>query len=258
MNETLDIIFSRTSLRRYDEKPISDEDLDYIKSAIIKAPTAGNMAMYSVLVIKDEDKKKTLSKTCDNQEFIGKAPVVMIFLADMNKIYKYMDCCDVEDYAKKHDIDYVKGDMASLFLSISDTMIAAQNAVIAGESLNIGSCYIGDIMENYETHRTLLNLPDNVFPIGMLTLGYYPQGYKRVYRPRFDDKYIFFEESYKDLVKEDYEDMYSDKEKLVNEDVHGVKNFGQLLFKKKFGNEFFGEMNRSIEEILKHWRKGDK
>ena len=57
-------------------------------------------------------------------------------------------------------------------LAITDTAIAAQNAVVAAESLGIGSCYIGDIMENCEEQRRLLQLPEYVFPAVMLVFGW--------------------------------------------------------------------------------------
>ena len=63
-----------------------------------------------------------------------------------------------------------------LFLACNDALIAAQTAVVAAESLGIGSCYIGDIMENYEAHRDLFGLPQYVFPICLLCFGYPTQG----------------------------------------------------------------------------------
>lgn len=255
MNKTLEVLYNRTSLRRYKDCSIDPIHVEQIKKAIKQAPTAGNMMLYSVISVTNDDKKKKLSKTCDDQDFIATAPLVMIFLADMNKIYNYFDACRVKEYASERNKEYKHGGMASLFLSCSDALIASQNAVIAGESLGIGSCYIGDIMENYEEHREILNLPDNVFPIGMLTFGYYPKDFNRVYRPRFEDQYVFFDEEYNNLTEEEYSDMYKNKEEtLVNKELHNVDNFGQLLYKRKFGNEFFEEMNRSVSEILEHWK----
>ena len=56
----------------------------------------------------------------------------------------------------------VKPEEGDLFLASSDALIAAQNAVIAAESFGIGSCYIGDITEQYEVHKEMLNLPQYV------------------------------------------------------------------------------------------------
>ena len=166
MNKVIETINNRVSLRRYKDIPISNEHLDIILNSAIKAPTAGNMMMYSIVKIKDSKTKERLSVTCDNQPFIKNAPVVLIFLADVSKWVKYFELCGIEDIKSPG--------LNDLMLGVNDALIAAQNAVIAAESLGIGSCYIGDIMENYEIHKELLNLPDYTFPACMLTLGYYP------------------------------------------------------------------------------------
>lgn len=255
MNTTLDLLNNRMSLRKYADRPVSEKDLDLILEGAMRAPTAGNMMLYSIIVVKDEEKRKRLSETCDNQPFIAKSPVSLVFLADMQRTYDYFTYCDVKEFCQKNDREYREPALASLFLSISDALISAQNAVIAAESLGIGSCYIGDIMENYEEHKKLLNLPDKVFPIGMLSLGYYPEGYNRIITPRFDKQYIVFDEEYRHLEDCDFREMYKERElKVSSKNVYGAENFGQLLYSRKFGSEFFEEMERSVNVILKHWK----
>lgn len=153
MNQVLQTINDRVSLRIYDKRDIAKEDLDAILEAAMRAPTAGNQMLYSVLVIRDEEKKKILSQTCDHQAFIATAPVVLVFLADHQKWFDYFEQHGVGDYCDSHDLQFEGPQESDLLLAIQDTMVAAQNAVIAAESLGIGSCYIGDIMENYEIHR---------------------------------------------------------------------------------------------------------
>ena len=255
MNQTLDLINNRISLRRYADRPVTDIDLNTIIEGAMRAPTAGNMMNYSIIVVKDEEKKKRLSETCDNQPFIAKAPVVLIFLADIQRLYDYFDFCEVEKFCKEKEMDFKEPNMANLFLAASDAFIAAQNAVIAAESINIGSCYIGDIVENYEIHKELLKLHDRVFPVAMLTLGYYPENIKRIKRSRFDKKYIVFNEEYRLLEDEYLKEMYKElEEDLANKDKKGARNYGQYLYERKFGVEFFNEMERSIELMIKHWK----
>lgn len=97
MNPVLGVIHGRTSLRRYKDHPISDQDLQTILEATLRAPTAGNMMLYSVLTIKDQTTKDTLSKTCDNQPFIARAPLVLVFLADYQRWFDYYRLSGVED-----------------------------------------------------------------------------------------------------------------------------------------------------------------
>ena len=103
-------------------------------NAAIQAPTAGNMTLYSIIDIQDQAIKEKLAKTCDNQPFIAKAPLVLIFVADYQKWY---------DIYTHYDKDIQPLEESDLILALEDCMIAAQNAVVAAWSLGIGSCYIG-------------------------------------------------------------------------------------------------------------------
>ena len=248
MNDVIKNINNRVSLRRYKDKEISKEHLDIIIDSAIKAPTAGNMMMYSILKITDEKLKETLSETCDNQPFIKNAKVILIFLADMQKWYDYFKICNIENIKSPGMNDFMLG--------VNDALIACQNAVIAAESLGIGSCYIGDIMENYEKHKELLNLPDYTFPAGMITLGYYPENIKRVYRDRFDKEYVVFDNEYKRLDEDELKNMFKSKEEnMPKTNTHDANNFGELMYSRKTSAEFSIEMDRSIKEGIKHFTK---
>lgn len=253
--ETLELLRNRMSLRKYADKPISKEHLDIILEGAMRAPTAGNMMLYSIIVVKDEEKKKILSRTCDNQPFIATAPVVLIFFADMQRWFDYYDYCGVKNFCNEKEIKYEAPDEGDLMLAAADAIIAAQNAVIAAEALNIGSCYIGDIIENYETHRDLFNLPKWVFPVAMLTMGYYSEEQKRIISPRFDKEYIVFDDEYKRLSSDDFKDMFVEREKRLSpQNALNAKNLGQFMYAKKTGSEFSKEMTRSVREMLKNWR----
>jgi nitroreductase len=256
--DTIDLLKNRMSLRKYADRPVTKEHLDIILESIMRAPTAGNMMLYSVIVIKDEEKKKTLSRTCDNQPFIATAPVVLIFLADMQRWFDYYSHCNVKKYCEKKALEFSGPDEGDLMLAAADAVIAAQNAVIAGEALDIGSCYIGDIIENWEIHRDLLKLPQWTFPVAMLCMGYYPEEQKRIISPRFDREYIIYEDEYKRLSDEDFKDMFIEREKrMAPDNKAGAENFGQFMYARKTGADFSVEMTRSVREMLKNWR-GEK
>lgn len=254
MKDAIEIIKNRSSLRKYKNLEISKENLDTILQCAMRAPTAGNMMAYSILVIKDEKRKAKLASSCDNQMFIAKAPVLLVFLADFRKWYKYYENNDVEDFVKNAGGKFLRPTEANLFLAMQDAIISAQNAVIASEALGIGSCYIGDIMENIEYHKDLLNLPEYVFPVTMLTLGYYEDDSKRILKDRFNKEFIVFEEEYKDLNDEEINKMFSEKDKLYNpKNKYGAKNYAQSQYALKINSIFMNEMTRSVKEVLNEW-----
>lgn len=246
-------IKTRTSLRVYDDRMIADSDLDQILEAAFLAPTAGNQQLYSIIVIKSQETKDKLSKSCDNQPFIAKAPVLLLFLADQQKWFDYYRLKGCMEFAAREEgLSWEEPNESDLLLSIEDTMIAAQNAVLMAESLGIGSCYIGDILENYEYHKELFQLPDHAVPISLLCLGYYKEGHKRVYRKRFDKKYVAFEETYKRLSDEELDHMFAEKASgFVKGPAITADNFAQAFYKRKTGAAFSKEMARSVRAMLK-------
>ena len=258
MNQVMEVLLHRKSVRAYNGREIPAEVKDEILSATLRAPTAGNMMLYSIIEVKDAGAKKTLVRTCDNQPFIATAPLVLLFLADYQRWYDYFIVSRVEDVCTESGIPMRKPEEGDLLLACCDAIIAAQTAVIAAESLGVGSCYIGDIMENFEEHRDLFHLPKYVFPICLVCFGYATkQQRERPLTPRFARDFIVFENRYRRLTEDEFREMYRDREARVfkeREVVEGARNMGQLIYKRKFGTDFAIELNRSVRAILKAWR----
>ncbi len=257
MNETITTMLNRRSLRTYTDRPIEDSDKNLIIESAMRAPTAGNMMLYSILEVSDQKKKERLVKTCDNQPFIAKAPLVLLFMADMQRWWDYYEYSGVEPFCNENGVKFVKPQESDLLIANCDALIAAQNAVIAAESLGVGSCYIGDIVENIEIHRELFNLPRYVFPTIMVCFGYYKAGSKEhALCPRFNKKYICFENSYNRLDTEELAAMFSERDQhdcKKKNYLKNSKNFGQHFYMKKTGASFSNEMRRSTKVALKDW-----
>lgn len=238
MNEILAALHRRKSVRAYAEGSVPPEKKEQILKAACAAPTAGNQQLYTILDITDQEIKDELAVSCDDQPFIAKAPVVLIFCADCQKWYDAFVYGGCEPRAPR------AGD---LMLAVTDCAIAAQNAVTAAESLGLGSCYIGDIMERCEFHRELLNLPDYVFPAVMLVMGVpTPQQRERPKPERCDLKHIVHENAYRRMGEEELREMLARQA--------GPRPYGEWLAafcKRKYQSDFSREMSRSVEEYLK-------
>ena len=168
MNEAMELLLNRKSVRAYEDREISEEVKGQILAAALRAPTAGNMTLYSIIEVRDQVVKKTLVRTCDNQPFIARAPLVLLFLADYQRWMDYFLTSGVEQICEDQGRAVRRPQEGDLILACCDALIAAQTAVVAAESLGVGSCYIGDIMENYKEHRDLFDLPRYVFPISLI------------------------------------------------------------------------------------------
>lgn len=244
MNEVLKQLHDRKSVRVYEDRPVEPEVKQAILEAAIQAPTAGNMALYTILDITDPAIKAKLAVSCDNQPFIATAPMVLVFCADYRRWY---------DVFRAHMEEVRKPDMGDLFLAQADTLIAAQNAVVAAQSLGIGSCYIGDITENFEYHRTLLNLPQYVVPAAMLCFGYpTPQQQKRPKPPRHRVCDMVHENGYDTEKAARMTDMLSRQQ---NTSGDALADYIRRFCKRKWNSEFSKEMSRSCRAMVQDWCK---
>jgi len=257
MNQTMALLLKRKSVRVYEEKQVSRETREEIIAATLRAPTAGNMMLYSIIEVREQRAKDTLARTCDNQPFIARAPFVLLFLADYQRWYDYFKVSGVEHLCEEKGFVMRKPKEGDLFLACCDALIAAQTAVIAAESLGIGSCYIGDIMENYEEHKQLFELPRYVFPISLVCFGYPTrQQRERELTPRFDERYILFEDRYRRFGRKALEEMHRERQEQVfgeRKEIKGARNLGQKMYTKKFDSDFSREMTRSVQAMVKAW-----
>ena len=243
MNTVLQQLHDRKSVRVYEDRPLDAEVKQQILAAAIQAPTAGNMTLYTILDITDPEKKLALSKSCDNQPFIATAPMVLIFCADYRRWYEVFkaNCGQIRKPA-----------LGDLLLAQADTIIAAQNAVVAAESLGVGSCYIGDIIEHFEYHRELLNLPPYVVPAAMLCFGYpTAQQQQRPKPPRFQVSDIVHENGYRpEDAAETMARMLSQRNGKEGEEfTQWLRRFCDF----KWNSEFSQEMSRSATELITAW-----
>ena len=241
MNDTIRSLFERKSVRVFDGSAITAEEKELILLSAVQAPTAGNQQMYSILDITSQELKDRLAVTCDNQPFIATAPLVLIFCADMQKWYDAFTaagCAPREPGA---------GD---LLLAEADAFIAAQNAVVAAQSMGIGSCYIGDILERCEEHRELLSLPDHVVPVCMLVFGRPTKAQLERIKPlRHKLGDIVMENGYKRKDEAALREMF--REKSADK---GFDAWMQAFCARKYNSDFSREMSRSAEKYLEKFR----
>ena len=104
MNETINLIQNRRSIRSYEKRLISEENKNIIINSAMRSPTAGNMMLYSMIEVEDQETKDKLVKSCDNQPFIAKAPLILLFLADYQRWMDYFTVCDVDLYRKNENL----------------------------------------------------------------------------------------------------------------------------------------------------------
>lgn len=244
---TMDALRNRKSVRVFEERPISMEIKEQLYEAAFQAPTAGNQMLYSVIEIEDEEERKLLAQTCDHQNWILESKLMVVFVADHRRwcdLYKAAGC------------EPRKPGLGDIWLALSDANIAAQNMVVAAESFGIGSCYIGDIIEQQEKVKRALKLPDEVMPACMLVFGYPTQQQKERVKPaRFHRDYIVHKNVYHTMSTERHRAFFEERAQRNNAPIVDFEAQVEAFWRRKYESEFSNEMNRSAKAYFKAFDK---
>lgn len=248
-NPIVDSLFARKSTREFLDRPVPREIRDRILDCAIQAPTAGNQALYAIIEVSDQGLKDELADSCDRQAFIAKAPLVLVFVADC---LRWLDCY------RTAGVEAREPGPGDFLLACEDALIAAQNAVVAAEASGLGSCYIGDILENRERVVGLLGLDRRTVPVAMLVMGYPTEPQRsRAKPPRLARGYLVHENRYRRREPGELRAMVAS--------VHAERGFDfdeymKAFCARKYESEFMREMNRSAAAYLEAFgaSRGDR
>ncbi|MDD4337083.1 MAG: nitroreductase family protein [Firmicutes bacterium] len=163
-NETIRLLTSRASCRDFTDEKIPQDVLNAILNAGIHAPTGGNLQPCSIVKVENQNTRARLAKLCGDQGFIAKAPVNLIFCIDWRRLERWASL-EAAPFSATQSFRH-------FWISFQDTVICAQNICTAADAVGLGSCYVGTVLECFRDLRELLELPDGVFPVVLLAIGY--------------------------------------------------------------------------------------
>ena len=161
MNETIRLMNTHFSVRRFKEEAIKEADLKEILSAGQMASSWKNFQSYSVIVVKSKEKKEALYQLLP-QEAIRQSSVFLLFVGDLNR---------AEKAVKLHEKDFHPEGVDNLLITSVDAALAAQNTLLAAESLGYGGVIIGMLRYCSEEVAKLFRLPDYTYPVFGIALG---------------------------------------------------------------------------------------
>ena len=168
MNPVIESLLKHKSIRKYKNQPIEDEKLELIIKSAQAAPTWCNGEQVSIIVIKEQATKDKIKDLCWGQKYIGECPAFLVFCADF---YRCSLAFEKAGKSKEDFEKYVKN-IDTVFVGCHDVGISMQNAVVAAESLGLGTVYIGALRAKSLEITKLLSLPKYVIPICGVCIGY--------------------------------------------------------------------------------------
>jgi nitroreductase len=238
MEDFSDILLNRRTIRKYSSEPVDDKLLNDLLAMGCRASTTGNMQVYSIIITRDEEKKRELAPSHFNQKMITEAPVVLTFCADFNRFNKW---CLLRKAEPGYD------NFLSFMTAAIDALLVAQTVCIAAESKGLGICYLGTT--TYMAHKIIevLKLPKGVVPVTTLTLGWPAEKPGQV--DRLPLEAIIHKETYCDYNDESINLYYEEKEErsdsrqFVNENNKETlaQVFTDVRYKKS-DNIYFSKM----------------
>ena len=187
-NPVLETLLEHRSVRAFLPDPVSEARLATIIAAASSAATSSNLQTWSVVAVRDPARRSRLRALCSNQAHIDEAPLFLVFLADLARL----EAIAAAKGATVEGTEFLE----MLFIGIVDATLAAQNAVIALESLGLGSVYIGGIRNNPEKVAAELGLPAHVFPVFGLCIGTPDPARPTAIKPRLPQSTILHHEQY--------------------------------------------------------------
>jgi len=173
-NLVIQTMLEHKSIRKYRDEMPSEETIQTIVRAGQQAPFASQA--YSIL----------LSRKREHNPF--KAPLLFTICVDYHKFEKIM---------AKRKWKIVTNDLTLLFFGIQDAAYMAENMVVAGRSLGLGSCFLGSAMNRADKIAEEYHLPKRVFPFVQLAMGYPAEDPPP--RPRYPMEFTLFEDKYPEL-----------------------------------------------------------
>jgi len=188
-NETIRHLLHRSTCRSFHDKKIPSAILATVLEAAQRAASGGNLQPFSIIKIEHQKTKDRLMTICGSQPFIATAPVDLMFCIDFRRLKRWAALSDAPFTAHKA--------FRHFWISFQDTIIAAQSVCVAADAVGLGSVYVGSVLECFREVRDILRLPDQVFPVVLLCLGY-PK-HRPEPRPKLPLQVLVHDETYNDL-----------------------------------------------------------
>jgi nitroreductase len=189
-NETIAILLDHRSVRGFLPDPVPPGTLETLVAAAQSAATSSNMQLWSAIAVTDPAKRKLLAEIAGDQKHIEQCPLYIAFIADMSRNERMSQA----EQVTFENLPYLE----TFMVACIDAALAAQNAVVAAESLGLRTVYIGAMRNDPAKVHELLGLPQKAFVVFGLCVGYADPASKNEVKPRLPQSTVLHHERYDD------------------------------------------------------------
>lgn len=186
-NPVLDTMLGHRSIRAFTEAPLAEGTLETLVAAAQSAPTSSNLQCWSVVAVQDEARRNRLADLANRQGFIRQAPLFLCWIADLSRLTRLGEA----HQKKMEGLDYLE----SFMVALVDAALAAQNALVAAESLGLGTVYVGALRHHPEKVAAELALPPGAFAAFGMAVGH--PAVQGAVKPRLPQSLVLHREQYR-------------------------------------------------------------
>lgn len=187
-NEVLASLLAHRSVRAFRAEPLPEGVLETLVAAAQSASTSSNLQSWSVVAVRNPERKQRLSRLAADQAWIRECPLFLVWLADLSRAGRVGERLGQRPGA----IDFLE----TALIAIIDATLAAQNAMAAAESLGLGGVFIGGIRNAPVEVAAELGLPPHVFPVFGHCIGFPDSDRPASVKPRLPQAAILHHERY--------------------------------------------------------------
>ncbi|SFQ34877.1 nitroreductase family protein [Variovorax sp. 770b2] len=187
-NPVLETLLAHRSVRAFTPEPVPEGTVEWLVAAAQSAPSSSNLQTWSVVAVKDAERKARLAEYAGNQAQVREAPLVLVWLADLARLRGLARDAAVPVEGTEF--------LDSSLMAVIDAVLAAQNAVTAAASLGLGTVYLGAIRNQPERVSAELGLPPGAFAVVGLCVGYADASRPASVKPRLPQSAVLSRERY--------------------------------------------------------------
>jgi nitroreductase len=188
-NDTLASLLAHRSVRHFLPRPLPAGTLELLVTAAQSASTSSNLQLWSVVAVEEPARKARLAQLASQQAFIAQAPLLLIWLADLHRIEALAAARGAEVAGTQYLEEFIVG--------VVDAALAAQNALVAAESLGLGGVYVGAVRNLPEQVAAELALPPHVFAVFGMAIGWPDPAAGSDVKPRLPLDVVLHREQYR-------------------------------------------------------------
>jgi len=225
MNDTISMLMNHRSIRKFSDQPVSEKQLRAVVAAGQMASTSSNVQAYSIIAVTSQEKKQRLAELAGNQAYIVECPVFLVWCADLFRLKKSTEALSIDQETYEDSTE-------NFIVATVDAALAAQNAAIAAESLGLGIVYIGGVRNSIAEFSEALELPDLVYPVFGMCLGYPDQ--EPGLRPRLPIEAVLHRDRYDRTAVEEVKNYDRISSEYLSKRTQGKNNtpWSQLMAKR--------------------------